>query len=99
MDEEFRQCEDRKYTNVKCDPVTQVKLKSMPRMCPTNLVVKGKNEMHSWSTMAMGLTPESFAESPKGRRDGLVGWGGRKNGTSSTSGSSGWSSASVYSCT
>lgn len=44
--EEFRQCEARRGTNVKCTPVRKVDLLDSSHMCINHMVKVGKDEMH-----------------------------------------------------
>ncbi|KAF2257522.1 hypothetical protein CC78DRAFT_483662 [Lojkania enalia] len=43
--EEFRQCQPRVGTNVKCSPVTQTRLPDSVHMCSRHMVKPGKDEM------------------------------------------------------
>ncbi|KAL2187957.1 hypothetical protein L209DRAFT_754146 [Thermothelomyces heterothallicus CBS 203.75] len=44
--EEFRQCVARQGTNVKCSPVTKVRLPGSSYICIKHIVKPGKDEMH-----------------------------------------------------
>ncbi len=44
--EEFRQCEERQGTNVKCTPVKMTKVQDSVHMCSKHMVKEGKDEMH-----------------------------------------------------
>ncbi|KAL4891354.1 hypothetical protein BDV59DRAFT_182301 [Aspergillus ambiguus] len=44
--EEFKQCEERQGTNVKCSPVKWEPLDPSVHMCARHMVKPGKDEMH-----------------------------------------------------
>ncbi|PVH68583.1 hypothetical protein DL98DRAFT_522667 [Cadophora sp. DSE1049] len=44
--EEFKQCERRLGTNVKCTPVTKEDLPESLHMCSKHMVKEGKDEVH-----------------------------------------------------